>query len=230
MTTPEQYFTEHPDVAVLAQQPDGFDFYLELRGKALDEFRNTGIDIDWTGFSRRIAYNPKFAWGKRRKVEWTGDVITQNVNNNPGRYVTRQLCTAEGEPLNLWQIGRYVDAPAENPAPELSRFLPEGWGWSNKKDAGLATGLKEYSEYTVRDHEGKHLTAKANPDVWHSLGLLHPSEGGGFQRIKSLTTLNKRDVDILYRNGFIDYGNSGYSSGDCVPQGWRTHFKKGGEA
>ena len=221
MTTPEQYFTEHPDVAVLAQQPDGFDFYLELPGLDLDEFRHTGIDIDWTGYSRRIAFNPHFAWGKRRDVVWTGKTTNFGVDKKDAPH--RQLCNAEGEPLAIWEIGRYVDAPAENPAPELSRFLPEGWDWQACLEGWRVgtTNSLGLSRYKVLPCEP--------PRIWHSLGLLHPSEGGGFRRGEPH---DGSTCDLLWGDGQISYGVKSYRSGIVGPaaKAWRPHFEKGGES
>ena len=110
MTTPEQYFAEHPDVAVLADKLDTTEAYVyddEGVHWLTDEY------IDWTGFSRRIAYNPHFAWGKRRAVEWTGETAKYPSPMSECE-PRRQLCNAKGEPLNIWEIGRYVDAPIMN--------------------------------------------------------------------------------------------------------------------
>ena len=158
MTTPEEYFEQHPDVAVLAQEPNGFDYFLELRGKSLDEFRSTGIDIDWLGYSRRIAFNPHFAWGKRRETVWTGK--THNFWAAPSESETcRQLCNANGEPLSIWEIGRYVDTPdtpAESPDEkmitdrdyweELATELAEAVG----KHLGVDVGEHSSSNCPVR--------------------------------------------------------------------------------
>ena len=218
MMTPEEYFEQHPDVAVLAQQPDGKDFYLELPGLDLDEFRHIGIDIDWSGYDRRIAFNPQFAWGKRRAVEWTGKTTNFGVDKTDAPH--RQLCNPEGEPLAIWEIGRYVDAPAVQDKPELSRFLPDGWEWQHQ-----SSGF-----WHIVNEDGDHIIWESQfPDAWHRHGLLHPSEGGGFRRGEPH---DGNTCDLLWGDGQISYGVKSYRSGIVGPaaKAWRPHFEKGGEA
>ena len=95
---------------------------------------------------------------------------------------------------------------------ELSCFLPDGWEWKQDEvGRWYATGPRDciclISEYG-----------------WRERDLLLPSEGGGFQRMKSLKELTLRGVDIIYRDGFIDFNNSGYSKGDPTPIGWRPRW------
>ena len=228
MMTPEEYFEQHPDVAVLAWRED-LQFTEWLNYDSRGQFSFAEASIDWSGYTRKIAFNPNFAWGKRREVEWRSWNICEN-NGVPFDTIDQPYDRVDlPDGAYAYRFGRYVDETdvrderrkhldAIDEKPELSRFLPEGWGWKQAKNGGnWLCGPYAYCFFT-------------DPVYWHKHGLLHPSEGGGFERMKSLTELNKRDVDILYRNGFIDYENSGYSSGDCVPQGWRPHYKKGGES
>ena len=231
MITPEQYFEQHPDVAVLAwgngtniNEAIDYDDQIGAGG-------HNPTDIDWTGYDRRIAFNPHFQWGKRREIEWLKEYHAPIEHYSKGHFLCRELIDPDGNPTGIAQFGRYVDAPdvrderrkhldaiadapAEKPAPELSQFLPEGWEWVRYQ------GL----------WEPQHIAAGVGMPVgqkhlWKCRGLLHPSEGGGFQKMKSLTELME-DVDILWEDGSITFGNLSKR----IPKGWRPHFKKGGES
>lgn len=183
--TPEEYFKKRPEVAVLARSPDGCDYYLEPNENGIDEFRNVGFDIDWIGYDRRITFNPNFRWGKRREIEWTGKTTNdQEVHSWNTDITKRQLYTADGELLNIWEIGRYVEA---------SRFLPDGWEWMEHN--GWFTVFKKKPVLRITDRIS----------VWHDNGLLHPSEGGGFQKYRDGDENGKipRTFEMLYPNGDI---------------------------
>lgn len=88
---------------------------------------------------------------------------------------------------------KHLDAIDEKPAPFLARFLPEGWRWEHNEEWYVK--FKDKTTLLLLDVD--HI------DDWHGYGLLHPSEGGGFQR---------------------------HTPGDPMPWAWRPHLAKGGEA
>lgn len=71
---------------------------------------------------------------------------------------------------------RGQDAMQEGAAKEFSPFLPDGWKWENK--VGYMCVY-----YKAKVCGGiAYLSPLMEPEQWHLNGLLHPSEGGGFQR------------------------------------------------
>ena len=123
MMTPEQYFEQHPDVAVLAY---GQDWHTEAVTYELNDgthLKGVYPEIDWTGYDRRIAYNPHFAWGKRREVCWgVWQVGSGPVETNGHPYEQRDLTGG----VYAYRFGRYVDAPSEKSANEPSRYEKGG--------------------------------------------------------------------------------------------------------
>ena len=220
MMTPERYFDEHPDVAVLAWDVESRETDLFGYNQEFTRYPNSRKDIDWTGYDRKIAYNPNFAWGKRREIEWRSWSICEN-NGVPFDTIEQAYERVDlPDGVYAYRFGRYVDAPAEKPAPELSRFLPEGWEWKHDKDFGWGAYSGDTPKVMMCDTLG----------AWHYFNLLHPSEGGGFQRHVLGTILPER-YDIIFDGGHVisNIENSGSPfNPDSI--GFRPHFEKGGES
>ena len=232
MKTPEEYFAEHPDVAMVS-----YDWNNEMTAfvqpcKTAFTWNETDTPIDWTGYDRRIAANPHFQWGKRQEIEWQDWRVSKN-----------KICLREYgeenklfESVNLdggataYRYGRYVDAPAEKPEPELSRFLPEGWEWEIFGNGRRVVPNKTYAPFW--DH------IEVTPiECWRYHGLLHPSEGGGFQKHTPGDPMpcdGDIMVDVIYIYKGKDHEgtnrsiNIGWRAIQIPVIAWRPHFKKGG--
>ena len=109
------------------------------------------------------------------------------------------------------------------PEPELSRFLPDGWNWVKETSGewnpvnGTSTLWVSWSVYD-----------------WNKSGLLHPSEGGGFQKHTPGDPMpcdGELEIDALLECQEIET----FTAKDFywTPQGlgtsiigWRPHYKE----
>jgi hypothetical protein len=169
---------------------------------------------------------------RKRVVEW-GNPFVMHTDFRPIEgFECRQLADCEGSPTNIWQWGKYIDAPSQelnsepyqNPIagkePELSRFLPDGAYWSNG---------------VVRMPNKTSWGPNVLDECWNKAGLLSPKQGGGFQKHNPGDPMpcdGELSVDVMDTIGHIDCGDEADAwiwdyldcQGDIV--GWRPHYKE----
>jgi hypothetical protein len=123
-----------------------------------------------------------------------------------------------------FRIGEYIDAPVQLET-ELSRFLPDGCKWRMSED-GTEWYIELQESWLFPTHQVK---------TWNYLGLLHPSEGGGFQKHTlgdPMPCDGKLRVDVIAEIGDINYGYEAESWlwGHCYHHsdiyGWRPHYEE----
>ena len=156
---------------------------------------------------------------RKREVEWGKWRITQDKVNK-GDVPFQSVELPDGG--TCFRIGKYTDAPVK-PEPELSRFLPEGCVWKCV-DNGVI--------YTIV--EGRVLINSTYAEYWHARGLLHPSEGGGFQKHKPGDPMpcdGELEIDALLECPEIETCTA--KNFYWTPQGlgtsiigWRPHYKE----
>lgn len=112
--TPEEYLKQRPEVAVVAQDFDGYDYYLDL-SNGLDDFRNTGARFNWDGYdpAKRIMMNPNFAWCEKREVSWSDWQVASSVK------IASEGTLKEEYPLPDGRVyvrfGKYADEISASP-------------------------------------------------------------------------------------------------------------------
>jgi hypothetical protein len=218
MMTPEDYLRENP-THMLRWVRYGNQTrveWLEDNGVASSKHEN----IDWTGYTEpHVMIGPAFPQSRKRVVEW-GNPFVMHTDFRPIEgFECRQLADCEGSPTNIWQWGKYIDEPVKS-KPELSRFLPDGWAWDVENFDAITREGKRFvgNEYAV--------------DLWHGHGLLHPSEGGGFQRHTPGYPMpcDKIMIDLIWDDEMIvyevPYDFSKLDSGGAICIGWRPHYKE----
>jgi hypothetical protein len=120
-----------------------------------------------------------------------------------------------------YRWGKYIDEPVK-PEPELSRFLPDGCKWRMSED-GTEWYIELQESWLFPTHQVK---------TWNYLGLLHPSEGGGFQKHNPGDPMpcDKIMIDLIWDDELIHYevprGFSKLNSGGAICIGWRPHYKE----
>jgi hypothetical protein len=214
MITPDEYLRENPTHILAENELDGHTYaeYVKDKKRVGSDF----LQIDWTGYTEpHVMIGPEFPQSRKREVEWMAQVYKSH-HNLSGVSPTRKLTAENGD--SYWQVGKYIDAPVKS-KPELSRFLPDGWEWKQAaREGNWLTGPARYSFFTCKE-------------LWHGHGLLHPSEGGGFQRHKPGNPMpcDKIRLDLIWDDELIDYkaprGFSKLNSGGAICIGWRPHYK-----
>ena len=157
---------------------------------------------------------------RKREVKWGKWRITQDKVNK-GDVPFQRVELPDGG--TCFRIGKYTDAPVKS-KPELSRFLPDGCKW-----------IKDPIGKYCASHDEWTLWNNTTLDGWHYQGLLHPSEGGGFQKHTPGDPMpcdGKLRVDVIAEIGDINYGYEAESWlwGHCYHQsdiyGWRPHYEE----
>jgi hypothetical protein len=218
--TPDEYLRENPTHMLRQWNVLSFGDYVDKDGGI---GTTIPVKIDWTGYTEpHVMIGPEFPQSRKREVEW-GNPFVMHTDFRPIEgFECRQLSDCEGAPTNIWQWGKYIDKPVK-PEPELSRFLPDGWAWDVENFDAITREGKRFvgNEYAV--------------DLWHEKGLLHPSEGGGFQKHTPGDPMpcdGELRVDVIDAIGHIDCGDEADAwiwdyldcQGDIV--GWRPHHKE----
>jgi hypothetical protein len=221
MMTPEDYLRENP-THMLRWVRYGNQTrveWLEDNGVASSKHEN----IDWTGYTEpHVMIGPDFPESRKRVVEWGLDRIYPwgPSDDNPRHPELRRCLTAENGD-KFAQYGKYIDAPVK-PETELSRFLPDGCKWRMSED-GTEWYIELQESWLFPTHQVK---------TWNYLGLLHPSEGGGFQKHTPGDPMpcDKIMIDLIWDDELIHYevprGFSKLNSGGAICIGWRPHYKE----
>jgi hypothetical protein len=232
MITPDEYLIENPTHMLREYKKTMITVAESIEDDgAVSEER---VKIDWTGYTEpHVMIGPDFPQSRKREVKWGKWRITQDKVNK-GDVPFQSVELPDGG--TCFRIGEYTDAPSQelnsepyrNPIagkePELSRFLPDGCVWKCV-DNGVI--------YTIV--EGRVLINSTYAEYWHSLGLLHPLEGGGFQKHKPGDPMpcdGKLRVDVIAEIGDINYGYEAESWlwGHCYHHsdiyGWRPHYEE----
>jgi hypothetical protein len=161
---------------------------------------------------------------RKREVEWPLDEIydcPQMKDAEWRLFEPHRKLTAEDGTV-YWQVGKYIDEPVQKEEKELSRFLPDGWAWKQAaREGNWLTGPARYSFFTCKE-------------LWHGHGLLHPSEGGGFQKHTPGDPEQPcEDMDLLLSDWTIehDYGPilDQYANDydrTILCMAWRPHHKE----
>ena len=130
---------------------------------------------------------------------------------------TDRIC---GTPYDSPESCDCLDMSPKLPTPELSRFLPEGWIWRQVKNGGnWLCGPYAYSLLS--------LNIFTEPTYWHKHGLLHPREGGGFQKHTPDSSIPVKNVDILWAHDHVIShwpDNNKNILRNSLIEGWRPHF------
>jgi hypothetical protein len=178
MITPEEYLIENP-THMIYKDDDRSESYYGIIKSCLC-FYTVNKNINWTGYTEpHVMIGPEFPQSRKREVKWGKWRITQDKVNK-GDVPFQRVELPDGG--TCFRIGQYIDEPSQelnsepyqNPiagkGSELSRFLPDGWEWKQAaREGNWLTGPARYSFFTCKE-------------LWHGHGLLHPSEGGGFQK------------------------------------------------
>jgi hypothetical protein len=236
MITPEEYLIENPTALIFRHEISkaGQSTAMTRPGNGEGwKYSEADILIDWTGYTEpHVMIGPDFPQSRKREVKWDKWRITQDKVNK-GDVPFQRVELPDGG--TCFRIGKYIDEPSQelnsepyqNPiagkGSELSRFLPDGWEWKQAaREGNWLTGPARYSFFTCKE-------------LWHGHGLLHPSEGGGFQKHTPGDPMpcdGKLRVDVIDAIGHIDCGDEADAwiwdyldcQGDIV--GWRPHFKE----
>ena len=219
MITPDEYLIENP-THMIYKDDDRSESYYGIIKSCLC-FYTVNKNINWTGYTEpHVMIGPDFPQSRKREVKWGKWRITQDKVNK-GDVPFQRVELPDGG--TCFRIGQYIDEPVKS-KPELSRFLPDGCVWKCV-DNGVI--------YTIV--EGRVLINSTYAEYWHSLGLLHPSEGGGFQKHKPGDPMpcdGELRVDVIDTIGHIDYGDKAdslvwdywYCQSDII--GWRPHYEE----
>jgi hypothetical protein len=224
MITPEEYLRDNPTALIFRHEISkaGQSTAMTRPGNGEGwKYSEADILIDWTGYTEpHVMIGPEFPQSRKREVKWDKWRITQDKVNK-GDLPFQRVELPDGG--TCFRIGKYIDKPVK-PEPELSRFLPDGWAWDVENFDAITREGKRFvgNEYAV--------------DLWHEKGLLHPSEGGGFQKHTPGDPMpcdGDLSVDVLWDNHqsmtTLRYAKSGYwedlSSSDNI-NGWRPHYKE----
>ena len=216
MMTPDEYLIENPTHILAENELDGHTYaeYVKNKKRVGSDF----LQIDWTGYTEpHVMIGPDFPQSRKLEVKWGKWRITPDKVNK-GDVPFQSVELPDGG--TCFRIGQYIDEPVK-PETELSRFLPDGWAWADGKPI----------------HRGAELDlSKCRKHHWNNLGLLHPSEGGGFQKHTPGDPMpcdGDLSVDVLWDNHqsmtTLRYAKSGYwedlSSSDNI-NGWRPRYKE----
>jgi hypothetical protein len=216
MMTPDEYLIENPTHILAENELDGHTYaeYVKNKKRVGSDF----LQIDWTGYTEpHVMIGPDFPQSRKLEVKWGIWRITPDKVNK-GDVPFQRVELPDGG--TCFRIGQYIDEPVK-PETELSRFLPDGWAWADGKPI----------------HRGAELDlSKCRKHHWNNLGLLHPSEGGGFQKHTPGDPMpcdGDLSVDVLWDNHqsmtTLRYAKSGYwedlSSSDNI-NGWRPRYKE----
>jgi hypothetical protein len=220
MITPDEYLIENPTHILVENELDGHTYaeYVKNKKRVGSDF----LQIDWTGYTEpHVLIGPEFPQSRKRVVEW-GNPFVMHTDFRPIEgFECRQLADCEGAPTNIWQWGKYIDEPVKS-KPELSRFLPDGCKWRMSED-GTEWYIELQESWLFPTHQVK---------TWNYLGLLHPSEGGGFQKHNPGDPMpcDKIMIDLIWDDELIHYevprGFSKLNSGGAICIGWRPHHKE----
>ncbi len=108
-----------------------------------------------------------------------------------------------------------------NEEKELSPFLLDGWEWEEYKGEMWANN----------QHGTPVFKWTTMVRTWNAYGLLHPSEGGGFQRHTPGDPMpcdGDMKVDVYYEDGHIDHdciaASIGWEQDSIWEYKWRPHF------
>jgi hypothetical protein len=229
MITPEEYLRDNPTALIFRHEISkaGQSTAMTRPGNGEGwKYSEADILIDWTGYTEpHVMIGPEFPQSRKREVKWDKWRITQDKVNK-GDLPFQRVELPDGG--TCFRIGKYIDKPVKS-KPELSRFLPDGWEWQ------ITTG--GYINAITPDREYLRM-AITDGDLyqWHKHNILHPSEGGGFQKHKPGDPMpcdGDLSVDVLWDNHqsmtTLRYAKSGYwedlSSSDNI-NGWRPHYKE----
>jgi hypothetical protein len=216
MMTPDEYLRENPTHILAENELDGHTYaeYVKDKKRVGSDF----LQIDWTGYTEpHVMIGPEFPQSRKREVEWMAQVYKSH-HNLSGVSPTRKLTAENGD--SYWQVGKYIDAPVKS-KPELSRFLPDGCKWI--KDP-IGNWCASHDEWTLWNN--------TILECWHNRGLLHPSEGGGFQKHNPGDPMpcDKIMIDLIWDDEMIvyevPYDFSKLDSGGAICIGWRPHYKE----
>ena len=231
MMTPDEYLIENPTHMLREYKKTMITVAESIEDDgAVSQER---VNIDWTGYTEpHLMIGPEFPQSRKLEVKWDKwRITTDKVNKGDVPFQSVEL--PDGG--TCFRIGKYIDEPSQelnsepyrNPIagkePELSRFLPDGWEWKQAaREGNWLTGPARYSFFTCKE-------------LWHGHGLLHPSEGGGFQKHNPGNPMpcdGKLRVDVIAEIGDINYGYEAESWlwGHCYHHsdiyGWRPHYKE----
>jgi hypothetical protein len=226
--TPEKYLEQNPTALIFRHEisKDGHSsaMFRPGGGKGWSHSQNDLI-LDWTGYTEpHVMIGPEFPQSRKLEVKWDKWRITPDKVNK-GDVPFQSVELPDGG--TCFRIGKYIDAPVKPESkPELSRFLPDGWEWQ------ITTG--GYINAITPDREylriGKYIDAPLYQ--WHKHGLLHPSEGGGFQKHNPGDPMpcDKIMIDLIWDDEMIvyevPYDFSKLDSGGAICIGWRPHYKE----
>jgi hypothetical protein len=244
MMTPDEYLIENPTALIFRHEISkaGQSTAMTRPGNGEGwKYSEADILIDWTGYTEpHVMIGPDFPQSRKLEVKWGKWRITPDKVNK-GDVPFQSVELPDGG--TCFRIGKYIDEPSQelnsepyrNPIagkePELSRFLPDGWAW-RFLDAGWFAGRISGGLYCYRSN------GSSNADIWHEEDLLHPSEGGGFQKHNPGDPMpcdGKLRVDLILNspsknNRVYNY----YSAEDqnwedphapCII-GWRPHYEE----
>ena len=223
--TPEKYLEQNPTALIFRHEisKDGHSsaMFRPGGGKGWSHSQNDLI-LDWTGYTEpHVMIGPEFPQSRKLEVKWDKWRITPDKVNK-GDVPFQMVELPDGG--TCFRIGKYTDAPVKS-KPELSRFLPDGCKWRMSED-GTEWYIELQESWLFPTHQVK---------TWNYLGLLHPSEGGGFQKHTPGDPMpcdGKLRVDVIAEIGDINYGYEAESWlwGHCYNQsdiyGWRPHYKE----
>jgi hypothetical protein len=220
MMTPDEYLIENPTHMLREYKKTMITVAESIEDDgAVSEER---VKIDWTGYTEpHVMIGPEFPQSRKRVVEWGKWRITQDKVNK-GDVPFQSVELPDGG--TCFRIGKYTDEPVKS-KPELSRFLPDGCKWRMSED-GTECYIELQESWLFPTHQVK---------TWNYLGLLHPSEGGGFQKHTPGDPMpcdGRLKVDVIAEIGDINYGYEAESWlwGHCYHQsdiyGWRPHYEE----
>jgi hypothetical protein len=239
--TPEQYLEQNPTALIFRHEISkaGQSTAMTRPGNGEGwKYRDT-LQIDWTDYTEpHVMIGPDFPQSRKRVVEWGLDHIYPwgPSDDNPRHPELRRCLMAENGD-KFAQYGKYIDEPSQelnsepyqNPIagkePELSRFLPDGWAWRDRGWEGGNDWIAYQAEYAL-------LGIRDQPQKWHKHCLLHPSEGGGFQKHTPGDPMpcDKIMIDLIWDDEMIvyevPYDFSKLDSGGAICIGWRPHYKE----
>ena len=232
MITPDEYLIENPTHMLREYKKTMITVAESIEDDgAVSQER---VNIDWTGYTEpHVMIGPDFPQSRKLEVKWGKWRITPDKVNK-GDVPFQSVELPDGG--TCFRIGKYIDEPSQelnsepyrNPIagkePELSRFLPDGCKW-----------IKDPIGKYCASHDEWTLWNNTTLDGWHYQGLLHPSEGGGFQKHTPGDPMpcdGKLRVDVIAEIGDINCGYEAESWlwGHCYHQsdiyGWRPHYKE----
>jgi hypothetical protein len=236
MITPDEYLIENPTALIFRHEISkaGQSTAMTRPGNGEGwKYSEADILIDWTGYTEpHVMIGPDFPQSRKLEVKWGKWRITPDKVNK-GDVPFQRVELPDGG--TCFRIGKYIDEPSQelnsepyrNPIagkePELSRFLPDGYFWDGEWLIGNGQPFLHISN-SIED--------------WSRNDLLHPSEGGGFQKHNPGDPMpcdGKLRVDLILNspsknNRVYNY----YSAEDqnwedphapCII-GWRPHYEE----